>query len=77
MVAARVAGNSRLKFAVEVRTWLLAVETLAVAVRIEVWQGTLDSRLRSGREHWTWLLVVEVRHGGRTRGGGRGGGSRD
>ena len=24
------------------------------------------SRLRSGREHWAWMVVVEVRHAGNT-----------
>ena len=33
---------------------------------VEVRQGTLGggySRLRSGREHWAWMVMVEVRQG--------------
>jgi len=53
-------GGRAQRLAVEVRrarrvacgrehwAWLLAVD---------VWQGTLASRLRSDREHWAWLLV--------------------
>ena len=45
---------------VEVRQGTLGADGRAVEVR----QGTLGrgwSWLRSGREHWAWVVVVEVR----------------
>ena len=44
-------------------------EHLGLELAVEVRQGTLGagntrrgwSWLRSGREHWTWMVVVEVR----------------